>query len=78
MMVNDSNQSLSRPQDTGIVLNTKRIIENSPLIEKTASLHSLGIFLYLRYISWCLLVILLSWQKQKVLSILLSQIYPIQ
>lgn len=46
MLVNDSNQILSRPCDTGIVLNTKRIIENSPLTEKTASLHSLGIFLY--------------------------------
>lgn len=51
MLVDDSIQILPRPQDTGTILSTKRIIENSPLTEKTASLHSLGIFLYLRYIS---------------------------
>lgn len=49
--MNDSNQILSRPQDTDMILNTKRLMENAPLAEKTASLHSLGICFYLGYTS---------------------------
>lgn len=51
VLVNDSNQSLCRPQHTDTILTLKRI-ENSPLAEKTASFHSLGIFLYLRCVSF--------------------------